>query len=417
MKQFYNLWRDSFRGIPKNIWLLAFVNFINRCGGMVIAFFALFLTQKLGYGIKETGYLMTAYSVGAVFGAYAGGKLNDKLGYSTVQFGSFILNGLLLIAMQYLFGYWVIFAATLLWGFSVEIFRPANQVAIMVYSDNETRTRSFSVMRLAYNLGWSIAPALGGIMVATLGWNWLFWVDGLTCIAAAFMLKIILKPKNTPIASKSVSSTDNKENIEATKNHPISLGNSTPQKPLEDKIFVFFLFMTFLGAVTFMQMSWTFPLFLKENYQWSEGQIGWILGLNGVLCVLIELPLIYRIEGKKPNFYWVKCGFLLYTTAYAFLLLPTLQAGILTAILYMVALSFGEIFVMPFSSSWVTKRANEQNRGQYLSYYTLSWSVANVCAPMFGTQIIAAWGFQVLWMFVIGGCLLAYFGAVRLGNE
>jgi MFS family permease len=400
MKQIYNLWRDSYRGIPKNIWLLAGVNFINRCGGMVIAFISLFLTQHLGFGIREAGYVMTAYSLGAVAGAYAGGKLNDRFGYAAVQFWSFIFNGIILIGMQYFASYWAVFAATLFWGFSVEVFRPANQVAIMVYSDNETRTRSFSVMRLAYNLGWSVAPALGGLLVATLGWSWLFWLDGLTCIAAAFMLKIILKPKSAP-----QKSTPTASNIVAH------------DKPSNDPQFRFFLVITFLGAMAFMQMMWTMPIFLKEIYQWTEGQIGWILALNGVLCVLIELPLIYQIEYKKPAFYWVKWGFMLYAISYTFFLMPPIYGGVLMAVLYMLAISLGEILAMPFSSSWVTKRANEQNRGQYLAYYTLAWSIANVCAPFFGTQIIAIWGFSVLWPVVIAICLFAYFGARRLAEH
>jgi predicted MFS family arabinose efflux permease len=399
MKQIYRLWLDSYRGIPKNIWLLAFVNFINRCGGMVIAFIALFLTQKLGFGIREAGYVMTTYSVGAVAGAYLGGKLNDRFGYSAVQFWSFFINGILLIAMQYFTTYWVIIAATLLWGLSVEAFRPANQVAIMVYSDHETRTRSFSVMRLAYNLGWSIAPALGGLLVATLGWNWLFWLDGLTCIAAAFMLLIVLKPQKPP-----------------AKVEKSAIKVETQSKPLKDAQFRFFLIITFFGAMTFMQMAWTFPIFLKEIYHWDEGSIGWILALNGILCVLIELPLIYRIEHRKSSFFWVKTGFLLYAASYSFLLLPPMQAGVVMAVLYMFAISLGEILAMPFSSSWVTKRANDQNRGQYLALYTMSWSIANVCAPFFGTQIIALWGFQVLWPVVIVGCLFAFFGAHRLSK-
>jgi MFS family permease len=45
-----------------------------------------------------------------------------------------------------------------------ESFRPANTAAIAANSTPEIRTRSFALLRLAMNLGWSIGTFLGGIL-------------------------------------------------------------------------------------------------------------------------------------------------------------------------------------------------------------------------------------------------------------
>jgi MFS family permease len=74
------------------------------------------------------------------------------------------------------------------------------------------------------------------------------------------------------------------------------------------------------------------------------------------------------------------------------------SGAIFCAVFYMILISFGEIFVMPFSSTWVTKRAPENRQGQYIALYTMAYSVSNVVAPLLGTQIIAHFGFNTLWL-------------------
>ena len=74
-----------------------------------------------------------------------------------------------------------------------EAFRPANNTAIAQYSRPENRTRSYSLNRLAINLGWAIGGTLGGF-IASFNYHLLFWIDGFTNIIAAIMLYYLLKP-------------------------------------------------------------------------------------------------------------------------------------------------------------------------------------------------------------------------------
>ena len=52
-----------------------------------------------------------------------------------------------------------------------------------------------ALIRLAVNLGFAIGPAIGGLVAARIGYNWLFWIDGLTCISAGLFLMVALRPK------------------------------------------------------------------------------------------------------------------------------------------------------------------------------------------------------------------------------
>jgi predicted MFS family arabinose efflux permease len=98
---------------------------------------------------------------------------------------------------------------------------------------------------------------------------------------------------------------------------------------------------------------------------------------------------------------------ILYALSFAFCLLP---AGIFPALMFIVMISFGEMFVMPFSSNFVFGRSEGSKQGQYMALYTMSYSVANIIAPFVGTQVIANWGYATLWYLVIGLALITCLG-------
>ncbi|MCC6282565.1 MAG: MFS transporter [Saprospiraceae bacterium] len=379
--KFYHHWLNSYRGIPRMIWFLSLVNLINRCGAMVISFITLYLTQHLHFSIAEAGYVMGFFGAGAMLGAYIGGRLTDRTGYRPVMFWSLIINGLILILMLQVQGFWPMCAAVFTLSVSSEIFRPANSVAISHNSIPENRTRAISLYRMSANMGWTVAPALGGLL-ATLGWNWLFWVDGLTCIGAALMLRRL------PAGKMSVE----EKNVDPQEEPVVA---PVRVSPFHDRSFVWFILLTMLNAVVFMQILWTVPVFFKEAYHWTEAQIGLIMALNGLIVFVVEMPLIFRIEGRQLPVFYIRLGLVMYVLAYLAFIAPA--AAVVAAIAYMIFISFGEMFVMPFSSNYVMGRSPKGQLGQYMGIYTMAYSCSNILAPLLGTQIIAAWGYTALW--------------------
>lgn len=385
--RFYRHWRNSYAGIPKAIWLLALINLVNRLGSMVIVFITIYLTKELHFGIREAGYVMGFFGLGALTGAFVGGKLTDRFGYYPVQLWSLIANGVMLILLLPIRDFWLMCGAVYLMSLTGDVFRPANSVAIARNSTPENRTRSISLMRMAFNMGWTIAPAVGGLLVATLGWYWLFWVDGLTCIAAAITLRLLMPPKPANTAARIV---ENKEVAPAV------------ASPYRDRTFLWFVLLTMLNAVVFMQFLWTVPVFWKDGYHWTEAQIGLMSALNGLLVFVVEMPLVHSLDGRRPQLDYARVGLLLYIAAYLSFVTPL--GAFAAALLFITFISFGEMFVMPFSSNYVYGRSTGNRQGQYMALYTMAYSVANILAPLFGTQVIAAWGFHTLWYLL---CVLA----------
>ncbi len=393
---------QSFSGLPPRIWLLSVVNFINRCGAMVLCFLTLYLTENLCYPITYAGYAMSCYGLGAIAGTIVGGRLVGSWGYQRVQLWSLLATGFLLLWVSQVSRFEWICVALFLLNLASESFRPANATAIRENSNAETFTRSASLMRMAFNFAIMFALTLGGWLIGY-GWHYIFWADIATCWLSALLLWIWIPdtvlaqtaaPKASPVLSNEVD---------------IGRGAVSPYR---DTAFWHFAFCTFLGAFAFMQIIWTVPPFFKQVYHWNEFTIGIVCAINGLAVMLIEMPLIYRIEQRRPTIWFIRWGIVLYALAYLAFTLPV-SLKWFAAVFYMLVISVGEILVMPFSSTWVARNTPSERQGDYWAIYGIAYSVANVLAPLVGTQIIDAYGYRVLWCFIAVVCGLAWVGFWR----
>ena len=90
-----------------------------------------------------------------------------------------------------------------------------------------------------------------------------------------------------------------------------------------------------------------------------------------------------------------------------FLLLVFLPASTAAAILIVLLMTFSEMLAMPFMNTFWIGRSTEYNRGEYAALYTMSWSAAQVVAPLTGGLIIAFGGFNLLWWALCGLSVVA----------
>jgi len=388
MQKLFRSYLDSFGGLRKEIWLLSLVTLINRAGTMVIPFLSLYLTKSRGFSLEEVGWILSFFGLGSVTGSWLGGKLTDKIGHYKTMVLSLLLSSVLFVLLQFPSSFWSICLGIYLVMSVADIFRPAVFVAINAYSKPENRTRSLTLIRLAINLGFSAGPVVGGIIIATAGYNGLFWVDGLTCFAAGILLLKLLHPKKAK---------EEPEDI-------IVLARSA----IQDKLYVVFILAMMIFGFIFIQYFSTMPLYYSQDYALDEFEIGLLLGLNGLLIFLFEMPLIKYMENKKYSpISYVIFGTIL--TGISFLVINlTGWVGIL--IVAMVLVTLGEMIAFPFSNSFALKRSDGKKRGSYMALYSIAFSVSHIFGHNSGMQLIDNFGFKFTWftmmMLSIIACIL-----------
>ncbi len=359
---------------------------------MVLAFMTLYCSH-LGFTIEQGGLVVGIYGIGAVTGALIGGRISDKFGFYYTQFCALFFGGILFIVLGQMSSYLSICVCTYCLSTVNESFRPANATAIAHYSTKENRTQSFSLVRLAINIGFSAGTAIGGFL-ASVNYKLLFWVDGCTSMTAAFCLLILLprvslKQQHTIVISKEIPSAHH--------------------SPYRNKKFLYFLFFQVLFATCFFQLFTTVPLFFKKELHINEFWIGVVMATNGIIIALVEMVLVFKLEGRRAYLVLMRYGAILMGCSFLVLNLP-IANGLLVALLSLFILTIAEMISMPFMNSYYISLSSEQSRGQYAGLYTMAWSIAQFIGSTSGSGIAGKLGFFNLWFVIFGVCLVAASG-------
>jgi predicted MFS family arabinose efflux permease len=388
--------KKTYGGISREVWFLASAMFINRCGSMVLLFMSVYLTQELHLSITQAGIVMSIWGLGSLCGAFSGGKLVDKFGYFPVLILSLLLSGSALIIISFIHTFIPLCIFVFIVTATGDSFRPANSMALMQFTKKENYAQSVALNRLAMNLGFSIAPILGGYL-AKHNYPLLFIIDGVTCILACiFLYKFIPIIKNKFTKAETITEVN------------------TSDSPYKDKIYLGFLVIALLYATCFFQFFTSIPLFFKTVCHFSEKSIGILYAMNGVIVSVCEMFLINYIKNKWSKLNFIALGIVLLAVAFGTLLI---SHSFIIAFVCIVLMSVSEMFAMPFMSDYSMQRAKINTTGQYLALYSMSWSVAQIAAPTFGTRIIDYAGFDTLWCFIVFLCFATFLYLYYMRNK
>jgi MFS family permease len=255
-----------------------------------------------------------------------------------------------------------------------EAFRPASIMAFTEVCPPEMRARGIVLNRLASNLGIAFGPAIGGFL-ATINYGLIFWVDGMTCIAAGILF--FIRFRKEPV--RRAGSDDHMQER---------------RSPWRDGVMLSFLGILLILGITFNQIFNTWPVFLREIHQIPEHLIGLLLTINCLLLLVFEMPLIHRLEKRNPLPVIMTGTLFLFS---GFILLPFGQ-GYAYMALTVILWTLGEMLVLPLSATFIVNRAGEGSRGRYMGAFTLTFSMAFVLAPVAGSYFYTAMGPRLMWM-------------------
>lgn len=370
----------------------------NRCGSMAVPFMGLYVTQSLHRSEIDAGLIITLFGVGSILGSATGGKLTDMIGFRPVQILSAIIGGILFILFSTITHFSTLCVLAVVISFFSEAFRPANFTAVAHYANEGTITRSYSLNRLAVNIGWSVGISLAGI-IASINYKLLFIVEGgVSIIVGLLILSFLPQVKGF---------------IKKAKENAI---NMIIMKPWRDVFYVKFILLTTVFITCAFLMFRVVPVFFKEQWQIDEFAIGIIIGINGAVIALFEMIMINKIEAKRPPMFFIIIGAVLFAISYIMLSAPV-NFHLVAAVAVIIIFTGGEMFSLPFINTIVISRSNEHNRGLYAAGYTLSWSCAQVIGPLLGFYIAKNLSYNWLWLGLAGMLLLCAWGFSILNKK
>ena len=373
------LLRKSYSGLSRETWILAFITLINRSGMMVLPFMTIYLTTAGHFTIAEAGVIAAFFGMGSMVGSYTGGWLSDRFGYFTIQMLSLIVGGISCIFIAWLKSFIGLCIGMFVTSALLDMLRPAMTAAISEFASKGNVTRSFSLVRMAVNLGAGIGPAVAGIL-AGISFHWIFIGDGITSIAAGIVLYIWFHSKI--------------RQGHATRKKPVSAWT-----PLRNPSYVLYIILCMFYATIFFQLFCTLPLFYDKVHHLPKHHIGYLIALNGLVVFLFEMMLVFKLENAVHPKKVIITG--VFLGSIGLLMLNFFDSGI-ALIISMIILSFSEILAMPFMMTVAVSPADTSNRGVFTGVYSTAWSAAFILAPILGTSIVTHFGFETLW-WVLGG--------------
>ncbi len=346
---------------------------------MVLPFLTLYGTRELGFSVVQAGILTGMYGAGSLLGSWLGGWLTDKIGFYKVASRSLIYGGLAMTSLLFFKEFYILCTAVFVTSTLADASRPPLMAAVSIFSKPENQTRAIALIRMAVNLGISIGPAIAGLLAGSVGYDWLFVLDGLTCILAAFYLMRNIDP--------------------AKKKKPENYSLNT-RRASSDYIYLIFLVVASINIIAFIQIMSTIPLYFNQVLGLTEAQIGLFFTFNGLIVFFFEMPLVAYSEKRWKPFTSMILGALLMGVGHLFLNFPL--HWLIVIGVYNILISLGEIINFPFGNSLALSRAPFHLKGKYMGFWAMMFSSTFIIAPILGTRLVESVGFFTTWFLIAG---------------
>ncbi|MFI2633897.1 MDR family MFS transporter [Streptomyces collinus] len=368
--------RETVSGLPREFWWLWTSTLVNRLGAFVATFMALYLTLDRGYSATYAGLVAALHGLGGVLSSLGGGVMADRLGRRPTLLIAQASTAVAVALLGFVHDPVAIAGVAFLVGMASNASRPAVQAMMADIVRPEDRIRAFSLNYWAINLGFAVSSMAAGF-IAEVSYRAGFLIEAGMTMACAILVFLRL-PESKP-AEPAVRT--------AAPEVSVSLGTV-----LRDGRFMSVVGLSFLIALIFQQASVGLPVAMGEA-GFTPAEYGMAIAVNGVLIVVLQIPVTRFIEHRDPRRLLVVSSLL---AGYGFAL--TAFAGSVGVIALTVCVwTLAEIVNAPTQTGLVVRLSPVHGRGRYQGMYTMSWSVAALVAPLLSGFVIDRFGAEWLW--------------------
>lgn len=340
----------GYRGFDRRMWVLFWSMLIDGVGYSLISpYILLFLKQDLAVSMALGGLVLTIAGVLGAAGNMAGGLLADRCGRRGVMVVSMLLRCLTFVLLAVMVTYRPDFLSiaillTLSYFFG-GVFQPANNAMVADITEPSKRMEAYGLLRVSWNVGFAFGPMLGGLLIL-ISFPLTFTISAIISFVAALIVALMLTESYVPaVREKKESGLRN-------------FGNLKP-------IFLLFCLLSLPLFIMAGQFGSTYTVYANERIGIDTATIGAVFGLNGIMVVLMQMPISRWLTERNP-YLGMLAGSLVYSIGY---LLVAAVTNWYWLALTMVIITLGEIIVVPVSNALTVLLAPDDSRGKYLGVF------------------------------------------------
>lgn len=338
----------------------------NVAFGLIIPYLTIYMVQDLLIEETLAGVVLAAYTISGVPAVILGGMMADKIGRRIVLLISLSLMSVTMMLYFFANGFVTLMAIVLADSFVGSLYMPAANAMIADVVKSEERPRAYSTLRISWNTGMFIGPAIGVFIVAAYSIRELF-LFGAVILAGAFVINLALIPETRP---ESVA------NEEVTFRKVMGVSKNRP----------FLLLIALTGGLWFFMSQWmsVLQLYAVDDLGLGSSVPGLLFAINAVMVVSLQLWVTSKMVMLRPSLVLMG-GQIIVALGFTALFFATDLTSLVACIIVM---TIGELVYMSIISAIVADMAPEAQRGVYMGFMGFVQSLAIGLGFFFGMWLL-----------------------------
>lgn len=359
--------RSHARRFPRPFWILVGGDAIESFAyGLVVPYFALYVTDTIGASPAQAGWVMAIWSAVALGGTPLGGVLADRLGRRPVMIAGLAGAGVASIAFGLANGLWAVAVLIVLWAAFSSVFDPAASAYVADVVDPGLRTEAYGIARVVGNASFALGAPAGALVIWAFSLRATFILGGI-CLLAYLAFVIPALPESRQISSEDEPPARFRE-------------------ALRDRTLIVLAVATLFAAYGYALYEGVLPVFLHDERGLAVAAWGLVFAVNPVVITLLQYP-VARWAARRSARSVLALGAVLMGASVA-LLLPTASVAVL--VVAVAVMSFGEMLISPVSQALAADLAPERLRGSYQGVLNLAWEISWGPTTIVGLWLVGA---------------------------
>ena len=322
-----------------------------------------YYAEDIGASPTEIAILLSIYSGMQLVFAPIWGRLSDKYGRKPAILYGLLGNAIALAAFGLAKDYFWLFIARSAAGISSAAVLPSVMAYVADVTTEEERGKGMGLMGAAMGLGFIFGPAIGGV----LGSHDLpfFVAGGLSFLTFLYVLAIL------PESLQKDAVEEGREWIS-----PRDIFHQTTFKSSLTPLFLVAFFSTF----SFAGLEATFPLFIKDVWEFDQREMGWMFMVMGAIVVPLQGGLLGRLINWIGERRIILVGLLLNVLGMTLFLYAF---NFVTLTIYLTITGIGNQLIRPTNTSWISKQTNI-GQGAAIGIMDAFLSLGRILGPLLG---------------------------------
>ncbi|MEM8532462.1 MAG: MFS transporter [Chloroflexota bacterium] len=322
---------------------------------MLIPLISVHYVDNLGWAAVTIGIILGVRQFLQQGFTVIGGALADRFGPKGLMCLGLFIRTISFVAMAWASTFPLLMATTALSAIGGALFDSPRLAAITALTSEQNRSRVFSIAGTVGGVGMTLGPLIGAALIR---------VDfAFVCLTAAafffvaFLITTFFLPSIRPVTTEQ---SDEQQGI----THGIRVA-------LRDRRFVLFVALSMGFWFMWVQLTISLPL-MAQNISGTTDTIGLMYGLNSVMIVLLQYPLLRLVERWFQSSAIVTLGMLITALSLGGM---SFVSDVPMLLVCVALFSLGVMLVMPSQQTVVAGFAPASMAGSYFGVSLLAMAI------------------------------------------